>query len=76
MTALQVFKSSDGCDIRTVQYANDTCVVLRDVLSSMESVTRPSLDRDSVVSVFGKDVSSEYPLKTAGGLQQVICVKE
>lgn len=66
----------DTKEIRVTDQNGDPWFVLRDVLNAMESSTRPADAKSSIIENLGEGVVVDYPLQTAGGVQNVIVVHE
>lgn len=62
--------------VRVVVNDGDPWFVLSDVLGAMESKTRPTDAKTTLQEELGNDVVTNYPLETAGGIQNVLIINE
>jgi len=78
MTALQVFSFEEGASVRTVGDSQDDSVwfVLRDVLDSMGSTTRPAIARSTIEDVFGAGYTRTTHLETGFGVKETTIISD
>lgn len=75
MTELTVFKFQSN-ELRVIMIDEEPWFVLADSLVAMNSTTRPSDAKRSLIEELGEEVVTDYPLQTVGGIQSVLIISE
>ena len=75
MSNLQLFEF-DSQEIRVIDVNGNPWFVLSDVLKAIGTKTRPADAKASLLEELGEEVATDYPLLTAGGMQNVLIINE